>query len=191
VIGGKPFGLGVFRGKKCISAYIVAHCRGNFQCLAAPAAWVGDTTTTMMWIAGLWLRSRCSMLRTVAGGSRGHFFFAVWAAAAPSNQVAIGAPDPSAKRPPLVVWTGIRGPSIVLFHSILLAPPLSQSWSNGRLFFPLLADRFPVHGSAPVWAALPVVRRRCDGAVRGLLRARRREKAASSLLSDLVTHGAR
>ncbi len=136
VIGG-TMASAVFRGKVhlgYIAAIVAASNAGGSGSV------VGDTTTTMMWIAGV---APIEVLHAYVAAVAAVIFFGVAAARQQQRYAPIQREAPAGIR---MDW--IRA-GIVLF--ILLAAIVTNIVVN--VGFPLLADRFPFIG-ASVWAAL-------------------------------------
>jgi Na+/H+ antiporter NhaD/arsenite permease-like protein len=136
VIGG-TMASAVFRGKVhlgYVAAIVAASNAGGSGSV------VGDTTTTMMWIAGV---SPLEVLHAYVAAVVATIFFAVAAARQQQRYAPI---QRSAQADIRMDWVRI---GIVL--SILVAAIVANIAIN--VGFPLLADRFPFIGAA-VWVAL-------------------------------------
>jgi Na+/H+ antiporter NhaD/arsenite permease-like protein len=136
VIGG-TIASTVFRGRVhlgYLAAIVAASNAGGSGSV------VGDTTTTMMWIAGV---SPISMLRAYVAAVVAMLFFGVVAARQQQRHAPIA---PSAPADVRVDWVRL---GVVGF--ILLAAIAANLATN--VGFPELADRFPFIG-ASVWVAL-------------------------------------
>src|SRR5260221_9200948 len=138
LIGGSV-ASGVFRGKVHIGylAAIVAASNAG-----GSGSVVGDTTTTMMWIAGV---DPLDVLEAFVAAGAAVAFFGVFAARQQQAYSPIMRDPPEGVR---VDWARV---AIVAF--ILVAAIVANVVAN--LEFPQVLDRFPVIGAA-VWAAILV-----------------------------------
>lgn len=156
VIGGTVAAT-VFRGRVHLGYLVAIVAASN---AGGSGSVVGDTTTTMMWIAGV---SPLSVLHAYVAAAVAILFCGVVAAHQQQRY------SPIATDPPVGVQVDWARLAVVAF--ILLAAISANVASN--VWFPQLADRFPIIGGA-VWIALlaaaPLRRpawEQVPGAVRG------------------------
>lgn len=138
VIGGTVAST-VFRGKVhlgYLAAIVAASNAGGSGSV------VGDTTTTMMWIAGV---SPFSVLHAYVAAVVAILFFGVAAARQQQRHAPIVADPPAGVR--------VDGIRLAIVGFILLSAIAANIATN--VWFPQVADRFPFIGAA-VWVALLV-----------------------------------